>query len=338
MILFKNRILYFAVRKLKELKKIFINTNLLAKLYIKTTKFHNLAKIRISGETMKLNKILIFFLGFSIKNLTAMEQPIAKPEEETKLSLIQMPLDIHKNIISFLIEPSNPVKEIHTIIHKLSLVNKFFYGIINTLAFTEFLIPVISQKLKISSINAAIELLNKEAFNWLKRKMQIPEINTEISKMLIDAVSEQNSIGKIKFLLDLGVDANTIKNNTSSLSFAAFKGHTEIVKLLLEKGANIDEKTNKEGNLSLILAISQNHKEIVKLLLERGANVNATDVTGNTVLMNAASLGYIEIVELLLKYGADTKIVNREDGNTALKLASDSKQEKIVELLQSYKK
>jgi ankyrin repeat protein len=51
-------------------------------------------------------------------------------------------------------------------------------------------------------------------------------------------------------------------------------GHEEIVKLLLEEGADVNAQRGPYGN-ALYAASSKGHEKIVKLLLENGADVNA---------------------------------------------------------------
>jgi ankyrin repeat protein len=61
--------------------------------------------------------------------------------------------------------------------------------------------------------------------------------------------------------------------------------------------------------------------QIIKLLIEHGANVNAQDIDGNTPLhahAMATPLNH-EIVQYLLANGADREIKNNA-GNTALEL------------------
>jgi ankyrin repeat protein len=58
----------------------------------------------------------------------------------------------------------------------------------------------------------------------------------------------------------------------TALSAAASSGHTEIVQLLLDKGANINA-ADLNGGTALYYADWNGHTEIVQLLLER-TNVN----------------------------------------------------------------
>ncbi len=66
-----------------------------------------------------------------------------------------------------------------------------------------------------------------------------------------------------------------IKNSGgfTPLASAAIEGHTEIVKLLLEKHAKVD-LVNNHGNTALILAAYKGYTEIVKLLLKANAGVD----------------------------------------------------------------
>ena len=63
---------------------------------------------------------------------------------------------------------------------------------------------------------------------------------------------------------------------------ASLKGHTEIVKALLDKGADVNAKS-KDGVTALMWASQDGHTEIVKaLLIDKGADVNAKSEKGWT--------------------------------------------------------
>jgi ankyrin repeat protein len=58
------------------------------------------------------------------------------------------------------------------------------------------------------------------------------------------------------------------------------------------------------GRTALMFASYLGHKEVVKLLLEAGADVNTRDKDGFTALTLASENGHKEIIELLKSYGA----------------------------------
>ena len=81
-------------------------------------------------------------------------------------------------------------------------------------------------------------------------------------------------------------------------------------------------------------ASSRGYAEIVRLLIEAGADPDFRPEGGMTPLMCAASRGYAEVVGLLLDAGADKDL---KDGNdhTALKHASCYGHVKTVRLLEA---
>lgn len=68
-------------------------------------------------------------------------------------------------------------------------------------------------------------------------------------------------------------------NKYLPLNHASRKGHTEIVKLLIAKGADVNavDDIGKNKYTPLICASINGQLEVAKLLIAKGANVNATD-------------------------------------------------------------
>ena len=62
---------------------------------------------------------------------------------------------------------------------------------------------------------------------------------------------------------------------------AADEGNLDIIKLLVQNGADVNAAT-KEGNTALILAANEDQRGIIKFLTEKGANVNARTTDGLT--------------------------------------------------------
>ena len=139
-----------------------------------------------------------------------------------------------------------------------------------------------------------------------------------VDRSLVEA-SEKGDLNKVQQLLDSGADPNVEDYaNHTALYYAAEKGHFNIAKLLLEKGAKVDHES---GDSALLWACHYGHVDIVKLLIENGADVNAKrSMDDSTPLCFAAYRNHKEIVELLLEKGADANVANQH-GETALDLS-----------------
>ena len=96
----------------------------------------------------------------------------------------------------------------------------------------------------------------------------------------------------------------------SPLKNAAANGHLEIVKLLLEHGAdpNLREEEIAPHGHALYSAAANGHHEIAKLLLEHGAYPNPEVESSADALSRAISNGDQRMVELLCSYGASRAV------------------------------
>jgi ankyrin repeat protein len=103
---------------------------------------------------------------------------------------------------------------------------------------------------------------------------------------------------------------------------AGLISNAEIVKVLIESGAEANARTN-EGWTPLMFAAGLNDRaEILEILIAAGAEVNARDKGGWTPLMHAAQLNdSVEVVEALIAAGAEVNTEN-EDGSTPLMIAA----------------
>jgi ankyrin repeat protein len=90
------------------------------------------------------------------------------------------------------------------------------------------------------------------------------------------------------------------------LKNAAARGHIEIVKLLLERGAdpNLPEEGIAPHGHALYSAAANGHYEIAKLLLERGAYPNPEVESSADALSRAISNSDQPMIDLLCSYGA----------------------------------
>lgn len=160
----------------------------------------------------------------------------------------------------------------------------------------------------------------------------------ERDEFLLYALSRSTkpSIEIIRVLLDKGANVNQPTRYKTALMHAAGEGHVDFVQLLLEKGAQVNTRTD-EGT-ALIEAVIGGHTEIVKLLLASGADVKAVNhLNEQAVILAARQRNYrkpsvepsAEILQLLLAQGADPNATNRY-GETALMFANTAAKVKLL--------
>ena len=111
-----------------------------------------------------------------------------------------------------------------------------------------------------------------------------------------------------------------IKDRERPLTAASGQGHVEVVRLLLEAGADKNLADN-DGSTALMCAALWEKVEVMRLLLEAGADMNMADIDGNTALMHAAGEGNHGALRLLVEAGADKNLKNK-NGETASFLAA----------------
>ncbi len=129
------------------------------------------------------------------------------------------------------------------------------------------------------------------------------------------------------------VESRDQYNYYTLLIKASFYGQLEIARLLLEYGAGVNEQ-NKDGNTPLRVAAERGHSEVVKLLLETNkVDINRPDNRDRTALMFAARKGHLEVVKLLLETNKTDINKRDEGGETALGDAVGFGHLKIVKLL-----
>ncbi|KAL6268769.1 hypothetical protein P5V15_001894 [Pogonomyrmex californicus] len=138
-----------------------------------------------------------------------------------------------------------------------------------------------------------------------------------------------------KILLDHGAGINTHSNEfkESALTLACYKGHLEMVRFLLEAGADQEHKTD-EMHTALMEASMDGHVEVARLLLDSGAQVNMPTDSFESPLTLAACGGHVDLAMLLIERGANIEEVN-DEGYTPLMEAAREGHEEMVALLLS---
>ena len=186
---------------------------------------------------------------------------------------------------------------------------------------------IVFEKLKwsiqINNLGKVNEVLDK-----LKEHKEHVNINTKLDNgwsLLHYAIINDSDVEIIKLLVNKGanIDAEDLKGRTP-IHYAKVKNNTEILNWLKEK--------KEESNKNLLIAAGEGDIEGVKSALKAGADVDAKDKEGNTALMVASYNGEPEVVTELItaKAKVDAKTSR---GLTALYMASKEGHAGVVTLL-----
>ncbi len=143
----------------------------------------------------------------------------------------------------------------------------------------------------------------------------------------LDMVLFNDSLEMVELLLARGADPNA----KPYLLSAARSGNPGLARLLLDNGGNT-EFINAAGETALHHAAMNDFLEVVRVLLDRGADIEARDdVIRRTALLYAAQSASLELVTLLLDRGAEINIQD-DTRDTPLHLAFENSPA-VVELL-----
>jgi ankyrin repeat protein len=135
----------------------------------------------------------------------------------------------------------------------------------------------------------------------------------------------------VRALLDGGADADKNPTGMSAIFRAVVKGHSNTVKVLVEHGAHVDTQT-PQGWSPLSIACELGKIEIIEILVDHGARVDLKDNIGASPLHLASATGNIEAVVYLLAHGAHVDI-QTNTGQTPLIVASGAGKTEVVRVL-----
>ena len=113
-------------------------------------------------------------------------------------------------------------------------------------------------------------------------------------------------------LLKAGANPNTaIATGETPIMTCAGTGSVEAVQMLIARGADVNANEPSQHQTALMWAAAERHPEVVKLLIEHGAELQARTRKGFTALHFAAREGDLESARLLLAAGVDINILSQ---------------------------
>ena len=152
--------------------------------------------------------------------------------------------------------------------------------------------------------------------------------------VLMKAV-KSNDVALVQRLIGQGADVNELDaNQDAPLIIASYKGHTEIVKLLLEAGADVSVVDPGMKATALHAAAYAGNAEAAGLLIEYGVDIDKQGPhNGYTALHDAVWQNNVETARVLIEAGAKLDIKSHT-GETPLQFARSRKHKDIVTLIE----
>jgi ankyrin repeat protein len=144
--------------------------------------------------------------------------------------------------------------------------------------------------------------------------------------------SDKGHVEVVRVLLEHGADVTAQnEDELTPLHRASRSGREEIVRVLLEHGADPAAR-DKNRMTPLHWASARGHVEVARILLERSEDAEARDKDGRTPLHYAAFEGRVDIARILLKHGVDATVQDK-DGRTPLHRSSSEGHLEVTRLL-----
>ncbi|KAG0349384.1 hypothetical protein BG004_007011 [Podila humilis] len=149
---------------------------------------------------------------------------------------------------------------------------------------------------------------SSDAIAWVKLVEACTQGHSELVQEIIE----------ISPSLKDSIDNISSATGMNPLHFAAARGHSEVVRILIDQAGAGADIQDREGETALLKASYSGSLPTVCFLLKRGANVHQRDKDGWTALHNASSRGYIDIAQVLLEKGEADVNARSKMGHTPL--------------------
>ncbi len=167
-----------------------------------------------------------------------------------------------------------------------------------------------------------------------------PSASLSKSDLLNENLLQSAEAGDTAQVLELiregaGVNARGATYGNTPLMAAASRGHTDLVRTLIEKGGDVDA-TDNAGRTALMEAAFEGYTNTVRVLLEKGAGINAQDKDGWTPLFWAAFSRRTDTVRFLLASGANVNAKNKYQDTALIHAAYSGDTDTVAVLLENH--
>lgn len=129
--------------------------------------------------------------------------------------------------------------------------------------------------------------------------------DTDIIETFMEAV-RKGDVKKINHMISQGFDVRSRDSESwNALHWATEMGQKNLVLFLLDRDPILLNMKTKEGLSAINIAAWRGDKDMVKILIEQGAEIDDRTKWGEVPLHHAVTFGYVDICNILLSNGAD---------------------------------
>ena len=183
-----------------------------------------------------------------------------------------------------------------------------------------------------------LNVINKEAGVIPMPKDELNASKWTLNLIELDYASFQIDLDSVREQLTAGLDVNSIdEKGISLLHKAVIIGNIDLVKLLVENGADLDIELKRVNSnhmrlTPILYAVIQNKKNIVSYLINQGVDVDKKLNSNTTILHHASAHNHVDLVQLIISKDADINSCDT-NGMSPLHYASNIGNKKIIEIL-----
>jgi serine/threonine-protein phosphatase 6 regulatory ankyrin repeat subunit B len=155
---------------------------------------------------------------------------------------------------------------------------------------------------------------NEAVFSAIAKDPGLLEIRDQIGASPLYYAAWHGHTELVRGLIERGAEVTVATTDgLTPLHWAALGGHVEICRMLIDHGAVVNYRSIVQRNTPLHEVWNGGGSpEVARLLVQRGADVNATeDWYGMTPLHYAVVKNLPELAEALIESGADTRVADR---------------------------
>ncbi|XP_061707251.1 E3 ubiquitin-protein ligase MIB1 [Cydia pomonella] len=186
---------------------------------------------------------------------------------------------------------------------------------------------------KVSSIGTIPENSSGERLSALLKKLFETHVTGDTNEELVKAATNGDAARCADILAraDAPADVNGVFGGHTALQAAAQNGHLEVIRALVEAGADADAE-DRDGDRAAHHAAFGDEPSALRALAAAGADLNARNRRRQTPLHIAVNKGHLGVVRTLLQLAVHPSLQDSE-GDTPLHDAISKKRDDMLTLL-----